>query len=91
MIITVSIPSSLRSLVGGARTIGAGGETVGEVLSGLATRYPEFGRQVYLETGELRRFVNVFVNTMNVRELGGVGTPVTAADTITIVPAIAGG
>lgn len=67
------------------------GETVALALSSLSAAYPQLRRHLYTEQGELRSFVNVFVNEDDVRTLRGLQTPVGEADTLMIVPSIAGG
>jgi sulfur-carrier protein len=88
---TVKIPPVLRSSVGGAREIEADGADVGEVLRELAARHPATQSQLFSEEGELNRYVNVYLNDEDVRVLDGLETAVTPADTIVILPAMAGG
>ena len=88
---TVRIPSQLRPLSGGAGELLLEGTTVGEVLNALDSAPPGFADRLFEENGNLRRFVNVFVADEDVRFLQGLGTPVTDGQTISIVPAVAGG
>ena len=88
---TVKIPPVLRSSTGGEKEISAEGGNVGEVLRALATRHPETERQLFSEDGELNRYVNVYLNDEDVRVLEGLQTPVGDADTLVILPAMAGG
>jgi sulfur-carrier protein len=88
---TVRIPSQLRPLSGGAGEIHLDGSTVGEVLKALDSAHPGFGDRLFEENGNLRRFVNVFLADEDVRFLQGLGTPVADGQTISIVPAVAGG
>ncbi|MFZ0664560.1 MAG: MoaD/ThiS family protein [Acidimicrobiales bacterium] len=88
---TVRIPSQLRPLSGGAGEIQLEGSTVGEVLKALDSAHPGFGDRIFEENGNLRRFVNVFLADEDVRFLQGLGTPVADGQTISIVPAVAGG
>jgi molybdopterin synthase sulfur carrier subunit len=88
---TVRIPSQLRPLSGGAGELQLEGTTVGEVLSALDSAHPGFADRLFEENGKLRRFVNVFVADEDVRFLQGLGTPVADGQTISIVPAVAGG
>lgn len=88
---TVRIPSQLRPLSGGAGEIQLDGSTVGEVLKALDVAHPGFGDRIFEENGNLRRFVNVFLADEDVRFLQGLGTPVADGQTISIVPAVAGG
>ncbi len=91
MPVTVRIPTQLRSLTGGASEVAIEGATVAELLRGLDAAHPGFAERVFDETGELRRFVNVFVAEDDIRFLDGVETAVTDGQTISIVPAVAGG
>jgi sulfur-carrier protein len=67
------------------------GETVGAALSGLAERYPGVRDQLFSPEGELNRYVNVYLNDEDVRVLEGLNTSVAEADTVVILPAMAGG
>lgn len=87
----ISIPTPLRGYAGGERQVRVEGRTVAEALDDLTARYSQLRRHLYAENGELRRFVNVYLNDLNVRDLAGVDTVVGADDTLTIVPSIAGG
>ncbi len=89
--VQVLIPTPLRRFTGGAARIGASGATVGAVLDALEAAHPGLGAQVRDDGGEIRRFVNVFVNGVNVRDADGIATPVKAGDEIGIIPAMAGG
>ncbi|MHB8681694.1 MAG: ubiquitin-like small modifier protein 1 [Acidimicrobiales bacterium] len=88
---TVRIPTQLRTLTGGAGELTLSGSTVGEVLKALDAAHPGMADRLFDESGELRRFVNVFLDDEDVRFLQGLGTPVTDAQTVSIVPAVAGG
>ncbi|MGH3092052.1 MAG: pyridoxal-phosphate dependent enzyme [Gaiellaceae bacterium] len=89
--IRVRIPPTLRGEVGGAREIEAAGDTVREVLDDLAERYPALGRQVLENGNGLASFVNVYLNSEDVRTLDGLDTPVRAGSTVILLPAMAGG
>ena len=91
MAVTVRIPTQLRPLAGGAAALPVEGATVAEVLKALDVAHPGFAERLFDETGGLRRFVNVFVADEDIRFLDGVDTPVTEGQTISIVPAVAGG
>ena len=91
MTIKVRIPTQLRTLTGGAGEVGVEGATVGEVLKALDATHAGFAERLFDETGELRRFVNVFVADEDVRFLEGLATPVAEGQTLSIVPAVAGG
>ena len=88
---TVRIPPVLRPSVGGEREVQASGASVGEVLESLASEHPETRGQLFGEGGELNRYVNVYLNDEDVRVLDGLDTNVGNADTIVILPAMAGG
>ena len=88
---TVKIPPVLRPRTGGESEIAVGGATVGEVLSSLADAHPDTRGQLFSEDGELNRYVNVYVNDEDVRVLDGLRTGVSEADTVVILPAMAGG
>jgi molybdopterin synthase sulfur carrier subunit len=91
MAVTVRIPTQLRELSGGATEITAESGTVAEVLAQLDVAHPGFGERLFDDKGELRRFVNVFVADEDIRFLEGVATPVESGQTVSIVPAVAGG
>ena len=86
----IRIPPTLRDQTGGAREVDASGATVRELLADLAERYPALGRHV-LEDGGIAPFVNVYVDSEDVRTLDGLDTPVRATSTIILLPAMAGG
>ncbi len=89
--ITVLIPTALRQFAGNQETLSYAGGTVGEVLTGLTAQYGELRKHLYRENGQLRNFVNIYLNDEDIRYLEKDGTAVGDGDTITIVPAIAGG
>jgi len=91
MSVVVRIPTQLRNLAGGASEVSADGSTVGEVLKSLDASHPGFGERLFDESGSLRRFVNVFLADEDVRFLQGLSTPVEDGQTLSIVPAVAGG
>jgi molybdopterin synthase sulfur carrier subunit len=91
MAVTVRIPTQLRELSGGAAEISADTGTVGEVLAALDGAHPGFAERLFDDKGELRRFVNVFVADEDIRFLDGIATPVADGQTVSIVPAVAGG
>lgn len=88
---TVRIPAQLRTLTAGAGQLTIEGATVGQVLASLDATHSGFAERLFDDAGGLRRFVNVFVDEEDVRFLEGLETPVTPAQTISIVPAVAGG
>ena len=87
----VRIPAQLRTLTGGAGEVTLEGSTVGEVLKALDAAHPGFADRLFDEGGGLRRFVNVFLADEDVRFLQGLDTPVSEGQTLSIVPAVAGG
>ena len=87
----VRIPAALRDYTGGHAEMPVAGETVAVALSSLAAAYPQLRRHLYTERGDLRSFVNVFLNQDDVRTLAGLQTRLRAEDTLMIVPSIAGG
>jgi molybdopterin synthase sulfur carrier subunit len=88
---TVRIPTQLRTLTGGIGEVEVEGATVGEVLKALDARYPGLGERLFDEEGQLRRFVNVFLADEDVRFLSGLDTPVAPGQSLSVVPAVAGG
>jgi molybdopterin converting factor small subunit len=88
---TVRIPTQLRSLSGGEGEVKVDGTTVGQILTSLETAHPGFKARLFGEDGQLRRFVNVFVADEDVRFLQGLDTAVTDGQTVSIIPAVAGG
>lgn len=90
MSITVRIPTQLRALTDGSGEVAASGGTLSEVISDLESRFPGIEERL-LNAGELRRFVNLYVDGEDVRFLSGLQTPVTAGAAVAIIPAVAGG
>ncbi len=90
MSVKVSIPTALRQFAGGANAITVEASTVGEAIQQLTAQHPELGNQL-MANGELRNFVNVYVNDDDIRYLRGLETALGARDEISIIPAIAGG
>ena len=91
MSLNVRIPTQLRTLTGGAGEVPVEGSTVGEALKALDAAHPGMGDRLFDEGGNLRRFVNVFLADEDVRFLEGLATPVADGETLSIVPAVAGG
>ena len=91
MSVTVRIPTQLRTLTGGAGEVEAEGSSVGDVLKAVDAAHPGLAERLFDEAGNLRRFVNVFLADEDVRFLDGLATPVTPGQTLSIVPAVAGG
>jgi molybdopterin synthase sulfur carrier subunit len=88
---TIKIPPVLRASVGGEREVNASGGNVGEILRDLASSHPATESQLFSAEGELNRYVNVYLNDEDVRVLEGLQTAVGDADTLVILPAMAGG
>jgi MoaD family protein len=90
MSVEVRIPTILRSYTDGAKAVEGSGATLDDLVSDLESRHAGL-RDRIVENGQLRRFVNVYVNDEDVRFLGGLATPVADGDAVTILPAVAGG
>ncbi|MDQ6835148.1 MAG: MoaD/ThiS family protein [Actinomycetota bacterium] len=81
----------LRPAVGGEKELDADGSSVGEILRSVVDSHPETQSQLFSADGDLNRYVNVYLNDEDVRVLAGLDTAVSAADTLVILPAMAGG
>ncbi|MFI0720060.1 MoaD/ThiS family protein [Streptomyces sp. NPDC021224] len=90
MAIEVRIPTILRTYTDGEKSVEGSGSTLDELLTDLDTRHAGLRARV-VEEGELRRFVNVYLNDEDVRFLKGIATDVKDGDSVTILPAVAGG
>lgn len=90
MSIEVRIPTILRPFTKDQKIVGTTGTTLSEAISNLDIQYPGIGERL-LENGSLRRFINVYVNDEDVRFSGALESPLKAGDSITILPAVAGG
>lgn len=91
MAVRVKLPTILRKHAEGAPLVDAEGGTLRELLADLETRYPGITKNVVTPDGGLHRFVNVYVNDEDVRYLGALETSVNEGDTVSILPAVAGG
>jgi molybdopterin synthase sulfur carrier subunit len=91
MAVKVRIPAPLQTLTQNLGLLEVEGATVGEVLLALEERYPGFHERLYDDSGELQRFINIYVNEEDIRFLQGIATPLTEGDEVSIIPAIAGG
>ncbi len=91
MSVTVHIPTPLRQYVGQAETLKIEGKTVGDALRKLTSQYPDLKKHLYSEDGNLRSFINIYVNDEDVRYLERNKTPLKESDEIRIIPSIAGG
>jgi molybdopterin synthase sulfur carrier subunit len=87
----VRIPTPLRKLTADQELVSAAGSTIAEILDNLDKTYPGLGERICDENGNVRRFVNIFLNDEDIRFLDDKATAVTEKDEISIVPAIAGG
>jgi len=85
------VPTVLRGATGGESTVKASGATVGEVVQDLVEQYPSLRPQVLHEDGSLHRHLNVFLNDDDIRYIGRLDAKVSDDDTITLMPAVAGG
>lgn len=90
MPIEVRVPTMLRQYTGGEKAVHAQGDTIQAVLDDVDRQHPGFKAQLF-EDGQLRRFVNVYVNDEDIRYLGKLDTPVKDGDVVSILPAVAGG
>lgn len=88
---TLRIPTPLRPYAEGASEIEVQAENVGLALTELTTRYPSLEKHLFLKTGELRAYVNLFVNDEDIRHLNGINTSIKPGDKLMIIPSIAGG
>ena len=91
MSVTVRIPTTLRPLAGGQSSVQVEGSTLAEVIDSLDAAHPGFKDRLLDESGAMRKFVNLFVADDDVRFLQGLATPVPAGETVSIIPAVAGG
>ncbi len=87
----VRIPTPLRKLTGDQELVTVDGATIGDILTNLDATFPGLGDRLCDEQGNVRRFVNIFVNDEDIRFLEEKASPVKDTDEISIVPAIAGG
>jgi len=90
MSIEVSIPTILRSYTNNARAVQGEGATLGELVENLEAQFAGLGERL-LENGQLRRFVNVYINDEDVRFMGSLDAQLSDGDNVTILPAVAGG
>ena len=91
MAVTIRIPTTLRPLSGGASTVEVAPGSLVDVLKALDAEHPGFADRLLDESGALRKFVNVFVADDDVRYLQGLDTEVPDGETVSIIPAVAGG
>lgn len=91
MAIDVRIPTILRSFTGGAKAVSGAGDTLAELLSDLDAKHPGLKGRLITAEGGLHRFVNIYVNDEDVRFIGSLDAKLNDGDTVTILPAVAGG
>ena len=91
MPVTVRIPTPLRAVAKGNANVQAKGDTIGDVIGDLEHQFPGLRERLVDESGELRRFINIYVNQEDIRFLDNQATALKDGDEIAIVPAIAGG
>lgn len=91
MSVTIRIPTTLRPLSGGVSTVQVEGATLAEVLKGLNAAHPGFSDRLFDSEGNLHKFVNVFVADDDVRYMQGLDTKIASGQTVSIIPAVAGG
>ncbi len=90
MTVSVSIPTILRTHTGGEKRVTASGDTLEAVITDLEANYSGITERL-IDNGKLHRFVNIYVNDEDVRFSGGLATEISDGDSVTILPAVAGG
>lgn len=88
---TVLLPTPLRRLTGGQAKVEIDGQDIGSLIGAIDAQYPGVADKLLDDDGNIKRFINVFVNDDEVRSLQGLHTPVRSTDRVSIVPAMAGG
>ena len=91
MAVSVLVPTPLRKFTNEQETVTAQAGTVATLVADLERQFPGIAARLTDEQGELRRFINLYVNEEDIRFLAGKDTPVNDGDAVSIVPAIAGG
>ena len=91
MTVQVKIPTILRQHTDGQKVVSGDGETLRALLQDVDTRNSGLRARIVTDSGDLHRFVNVYVNDEDVRFLGGLDTDLSDGDTVTVLPAVAGG
>jgi len=91
MAVKVRIPTPLRKLTNELDIVSIDGGTLGAAIDGLESSYPGLKERICDEQGEIRRFVNIYINGEDVRFLDGLRTSLKTGDEVSIVPAVAGG
>ncbi len=88
---TLYVPTPLRKLTSGQSKVQLDATTIAEIIERAEQQYPGFRERVLDADGEVKRFINVFVNGVDVRKLQGKATPVKDGDEVSVIPAMAGG
>lgn len=88
---TVLVPTPLRRLTGGQAKLTVEGSDIGALIQSINQQYPGISAKIIDDEGNVKRFINIFVNDNEIRTLQGLATPVKTNDQISIVPAMAGG
>ena len=91
MAVTVHVTSVIQKVVDDQKQLAVEGGTIGELLKRIEEQYPGFREQISDDSGELHRFVNIYVNDEDIRYLDGTDTAVSDGDSVSILPALAGG
>ena len=91
MAVTIRIPASMQRLTQAQSSVEVAGGSIREILESLEGRFPGLGSAIFDDAGNLRRFLNIFVNEDDIRNLSGADTAVKNGDEVYLVPAIAGG
>jgi MoaD family protein len=91
MSVEVRVPTILRSYTGGLKVVTGSGDTIADLLTDLDGQFPGLRARLVTEDGALHKFVNVYVNDEDVRFLGALDAKINDGDTVTVLPAVAGG
>jgi molybdopterin synthase sulfur carrier subunit len=91
MSVEVRVPTILRSYTGGQKVVSGAGDTIADLLANLDEQFPGLRGRLITEEGALHKFVNVYINDEDVRFLGALDAKLNDGDTVTVLPAVAGG
>jgi len=91
MPVTIEIPTAFRRFTDGAQRVDCSAATVAEALDALTKRFPDLSRHVRDESGQIRQFLNIYLNEEDIRFLGGEACSLREGDRVLLVPSIAGG
>ena len=91
MTIKVQVPSVIQKVVDGNSEFEAEGSTISELIENIEDKYPGFLQQIADDSGELHRFVNIYVNDEDIRFINGKDTPLNSGDVVAFLPALSGG